>query len=177
MNTLETSETIQFLTFTLDEEDFAVNITKVREVLDYTKITKVPRSPEFMLGVLNLRGSVVPVIDMRLKFGISKTDITINTSIIILEIMLDDETTILGALVDSVQEVIELGPDQIGPPPRIGTRLKTEFIHGMGKRDDKFIIILDINKVFSVDELILGQVDESNNLLEQTTENVEAVAV
>ena len=143
----------QYLTFTLGEELFALEISKVREVLDYTKITKVPRTPEFMLGVINLRGSVVPVIDMRLKFGLAKTERTVNTCIVIVEVILEGETTVLGALVDSVQEVFELEPNQIEPPPRLGTRLRTDFIKGMGKRDDKFIIILNIDKVFSIDEL------------------------
>ncbi|MBI4330011.1 MAG: chemotaxis protein CheW [Chloroflexi bacterium] len=147
----------QYLTFTLDEEVFALDISKVREVLDFRTVTKVPRTPVFMRGVINLRGSVVPVVDMRLKFGMSKTEKTVNTCIIIVEIALDGETAVLGALVDSVQEVMELEPDQIGPAPRIGARLRTEFIGGMGKRDDHFIIILDIDQIFSVDELAAAQ--------------------
>lgn len=151
------TETTQYLTFKLEHEVFALEISKVREVLDYTAVTKVPQTPDFMLGVINLRGSVVPVVDMRLKFGMTKTETTVNTCIIIVEIELDGETTILGALADSVQEVIELDPEQIEPPPRIGTRLKTKFIKGMGKRDNEFIIILDIDKVFSVEELAIAQ--------------------
>lgn len=151
------TETTQYLTFRLDEEVFALDISKVREVLDYTNITKVPRTPEFMRGVINLRGNVVPVVDMRLKFGMTMTERTVNTCIIIVEITLDGDTTILGALADSVQEVIELGAEQIEPAPRIGTRLRTEFIRGMGKRDEQFVIILDIDKIFSADELSLVQ--------------------
>jgi purine-binding chemotaxis protein CheW len=147
--------TTQYLTFKLEDEVFALDITQVREVLDYTTVTKVPRTPEFMSGVINLRGSVVPVVDMRLKFGMSKTEKTVNTCIIIVEIDVEGERIVLGALADSVQEVIELGPESIEPPPRLGARLKTEFIMGMGKRDDHFIIILDIDKVFSTDELTL----------------------
>jgi purine-binding chemotaxis protein CheW len=147
------TETSQYLTFKLDDEVFALDISKVREVLDFTAVAKVPRTPDFMLGVINLRGSVVPVVDMRIKFAMSATETTVNTCIIIVEIELDGETTMLGALADSVQEVIDLEPDQIEPPPRIGTRLDTRFIKGMGKRDSEFIIILDIDKVFSVDEL------------------------
>jgi len=157
MTVTEIGETTQYLTFKLGEEVFALDIAKVREVLDFTAITKVPRTPEFMRGVINLRGSVVPVVDMRLKFGMTKTEQTVNTCIIIVEISLDGDTTVLGALADSVQEVIELGPGQIEPAPRIGTRLRTEFIRGMGKRDDQFVIILDIDRVFSVDELSLVQ--------------------
>ncbi|MEW6659135.1 MAG: chemotaxis protein CheW [Thermodesulfobacteriota bacterium] len=151
------TETTQYLTFKLEEEIFALDISKVREVLDFTKVTKVPQTPDFMLGVINLRGSVVPVVDMRLKFGLSKAETTVNTCIIIVEIELDGETTVLGALVDSVQEVMELGPGQIEPPPRIGTRLNTKFIKGMGKKDDEFIIILDIDKVFLAEEFALAQ--------------------
>lgn len=151
------TETTQYLTFKLEDEVFALEISKVREVLDFTVVTKVPQTPEFMLGVINLRGSVVPVVDMRLKFAMTKTQTTVNTCVIIVEIELDGETTVLGALADSVQEVIELDPDQIEPPPRIGTRLKTKFIKGMGKRDSEFIIILDIDKVFSAEELAIAQ--------------------
>lgn len=151
------TETTQYLTFRLEDEIFALDISKVREVLDFTSITKVPRTPEFMRGVINLRGSVVPVVDMRLKFGMSITERTVNTCIIIVEISVDGDTTVLGALADSVQEVIELEPQQIEPAPRIGTRLKTDFIRGMGKRDEQFVIILDIDKIFSVDELALVQ--------------------
>ncbi len=157
MNATTITETTQYLTFKLSDEVFALDIGQVREVLDYTHVTKVPRTPEFMRGVINLRGNVVPVVDMRLKFGMSKTEKTVNTCIIIVEVSLDNETTILGALSDSVQEVIELGPEQIEPAPKIGTRLRTEFIKGMGKRDDNFIIILDIDKIFSVEELSIVQ--------------------
>lgn len=155
MSVTAITETTQYLTFKLEEEIFALDITKVREVLDFTSITKVPRTPEFMRGVINLRGSVVPVVDLRLKFGMAKTEKTVNTCVIIVEVTVDHETTVLGALADSVQEVIDLGPDQIEPAPKIGTKLRTEFIRGMGKQDERFIIILDIDRVFSVDELAL----------------------
>jgi len=147
------TEAAQYLTFKLEDEVFAVWVSSVREILDYTAITKVPRTPDYMRGVINVRGSVVPVVDLRLKFGMTKTEQLVNTCIIVIEIGLDDETTVLGALADSVQEVIELEPAQIEPPPKIGTRLKTEFIKGIGKRENEFIMILDIDKVFSMDEL------------------------
>ncbi len=151
------TQTTQYLSFNLDDEVFALDISKVREVLEYTTVTKVPQTPAFMKGVINLRGNVVPVIDMRLKFGMSVTEKTINTCVIIVEINVDGETTVLGAMADSVQEVFELEADQIEPAPEIGTRLKTEFIKGMGKRDESFIIILDIDKVFSSDEVAMVQ--------------------
>ena len=147
----------QYLTFKLDEEVFALEIGKVREVLDFTDVTKVPQTPHFMRGVINLRGSVVPVVDMRVKFSMSEAEATVNTCIIITEVVMDGEPSVLGALVDSVQEVLDLDPDQIEPPPRIGTKLDTEFIRGMGKHNDDFIIILDINRVFSADEISLIQ--------------------
>jgi len=147
------SENHQYLTFKLDEEVFALGIDKVREVLDYTSVTKVPQTPDFMRGVINLRGSVVPVVDMRLKFAMAKTEKTVNTCIIIVEINLEGETTVLGALADSVQEVLDLEPHQIEPAPKIGTKLRTDFISGMGRRGEQFIIILDIDKVFSGEEL------------------------
>lgn len=159
------TEARQYLTFKLSEEVFAVDVAKVREVLDYTDIIKVPQTPEFMRGVINLRGNVVPVVDMNLKFGMSETQKTVDTCIIVMEIILDSEFTVLGALADSVQEVLELAPEEIEPAPRIGTRLKTEFIKGMGKRDDKFIIILEIDKAFSTEELSILEspvVDEAN---------------
>jgi len=149
------AETTQFLTFKLGEEVFALDITKVREVLDFTTVTKVPRTPEFMRGVINLRGSVVPVVDLRLKFGMSRTENTVNTCVIITEVAVDGERMVLGALADSVQEVLDLEAGSIAPAPRIGTKLRTEFISGMGKRGDRFIILLDIDKVFSTDELSL----------------------
>ena len=153
MSASEIAETTQYLTFKLAGEVFALDISKVREVMDFTTVTKVPQTPDFMVGVINLRGSVVPVVDMRLKFGMTMTEKSVNTCIIIVEIELDGETTVLGALADSVQEVMELDPGDIEPPPRIGTRLKTKFVKGMGKRNDHFIIILDIDKVFSAEEL------------------------
>jgi purine-binding chemotaxis protein CheW len=162
MATAGINETTQFLTFRLDEEIFALDITKVREVLDYTIVTKVPRTPDFMRGVINLRGSVVPVVDLRLKFGMSATESGVNTCIIITEVQVDNETVVLGALADAVQEVLDLDPGSIAPPPRIGTKLRTEFIKGMGKQNDRFIIILDIDKVFSVDELSTVRQDETS---------------
>ncbi|MGK5092007.1 chemotaxis protein CheW [Deltaproteobacteria bacterium TL4] len=163
MSVNEITETMQYLTFILDDEIFAVDISKVREVLEYTAVTKVPRVPEFIRGVINLRGNVVPVVDLRLNFGMSLTKRTINTCIIIVEVTINDEALVLGALADSVKEVIDMDPEQIEPPPKIGTKLRTEFIKGMGKYNDDFVIILDIDRVFSVDELsIVQNVNESS---------------
>ena len=153
------TETRQYLTFKLSDEVFAVDVEKVREILEFTTITKVPQTPDYMRGVINLRGSVVPVMDMHLKFGMAPSERTVNTCIVVVEVSLEGETIILGALADSVQEVIELEAGQIEPPPRIGTRFNTDFILGMGKNDSQFIMILNIDRAFTSDELeVAGEV-------------------
>ena len=157
METQITLEVNQFFTFILGGEVFAIDISQIREVLELTQITKVPQTPEMMKGVINLRGSVVPVIDMRLKFDMGEIENTVDTCIIIIEIMLGEEKTMIGALVDSVKEVMDLDSDHIEPSPKIGTQLNTEFIKGMGKHDGQFVIILDIDKIFSSSELELVQ--------------------
>ena len=153
MSVSSVNGTRQYLTFQLSDEIFAIDVVNVREILEFTTVTRVPRTPEYMRGVINLRGSVVPVLDMRLKFGMSLTEKTINTCIVVVEVAYEDEDIVIGALVDSVQEVFELESEQIEPAPRIGTHLRTEFIKGMGKKDERFIIILDIDRVFSAEEI------------------------
>ena len=153
MSSEEITEANQYFTFTLGEEDFALEIGKVREVVDYTAITKVPRMPKFLRGVINLRGNVVPVIDLRLKLGMSATEKTVDTCIVIVEIVIDDELMQMGALADSVKAVIDLDPSQIDPPPKLGTQLRSDFIRGMGKQDEKFIIILEIDRVLTSEDL------------------------
>jgi purine-binding chemotaxis protein CheW len=153
MSATEITETRQYLTFKLGNEVFATDVAKVREVLDFTSITKIPRTPDFMSGVINLRGNVVPVVDLRLCFEMSKTEKTVNTRVVVVEMLLDGESTVIGALADSVEEVIDLEPDQIEPAPKIGTQIRTDFIKGMGKRDGQFIMILDIDRIFSAEEL------------------------
>lgn len=162
MSVSSITDTKQYLTFRVGEEDFALDVSNVREILEFTSITKVPKTPEYMRGVINLRGSVVPVLDMRVKFGLTEAKETIDTCIVVLEVDIDGEKTVIGDLVDSVQEVFELDPQHIEPAPRMGTRLRTDFIKGMGKRDDRFIIILDIDKVFSLEELTAVQELEKN---------------
>ena len=157
MAVAERSAGTQYLSFMLDEEVFALDITKVREVLDFTTVTKVPQTPDFMRGVINLRGGVVPVVDLRLKFGMTATEKTVNTCIIIVEVNIEGESTVLGALADSVKEVFDLGAEEIEPAPKIGTHLRTEFLRGMGKKDDEFILILDVDRVFSQAELEMVQ--------------------
>jgi purine-binding chemotaxis protein CheW len=153
MSVTDITDTRQYLTFKLADEVFAIEVSKVREVLDFTTITKIPRTPDFMSGVINLRGNVVPVVDLRLCFEMSKTQKTVNTCIVVVEMLIEGESTIIGALADSVEEVIDLEPEHIQPAPKMGTQIRTEFIKGMGTRDAQFIMILDIDRVFSAEEL------------------------
>jgi purine-binding chemotaxis protein CheW len=154
MSTMIT-ETAQYITFKLGDELFAINVAQVREVLELTQITKVPSAPEYMRGVVNVRGKAIPVVDLRLKFGLAQAADTVHSRIVVMELALDGETAVLGGIADSVHEVIELEPAQINPPPRIAMRWRSELIQGMGRRGDEFIIILDINQVFSSDDLAL----------------------
>jgi purine-binding chemotaxis protein CheW len=149
----EDMEVNQYLTFMLDRETYAIDINRVREVLDMPRITHVPNMPDFMRGVINLRGGVVPVIDLRCKFHLEPVADTVQTCIIIIEISLDGASTLLGAVADSVREVMRLEDMRLVPPPRLGNRLKTEFIRGMINRDNEFIIVLDVMRVFSIEEL------------------------
>ena len=148
-------ETGQYMTFKLGDELFAIGVSQVREVLEVSQITRVPTAPSYMRGVVNVRGQATPVVDLRLKFGLPQSPDTVHTRIVVMELEVDGEATVLGGVADSVHEVIELEPGSIDPAPRIAMRWRTDFIQGMGKRGDDFIIILDANAVFSCDELAL----------------------
>jgi purine-binding chemotaxis protein CheW len=147
----------QFVTFCLGSEMFGVEVIRTREILTLVPVTKVPQTPDYLLGVINLRGQVVPVVDLRVKLGLHAKETGQETCIIVMEVQVDDEILVVGGLVDAVREVLELRGDQIEPPPRMGLRLKTEFIAGMGKVDEQFIILLNIDKVFASDELAVLQ--------------------
>lgn len=155
MNETVRKQNTQYLTFKLGDELFALDVIQVREVLDVTAITKVPRSADFMRGVINVRGSVVPVADLRVKFHMSPTETTLNTRIVVMEIDIDGDPLILGAMADSVHDVMDMDDAAIEPAPRIGAKLNSQFIKGIGKHNDAFIIILDIDKVFSSEEVQL----------------------
>ena len=146
-----------YLTFRLAEELFATNVNKVLEILEIPKITKVPHSPVFMRGVINLRGSVLPVIDARAKFGMNETQDTVNSCIMVLEINTQDQTITIGAVVDAVHEVMEISPVDIQPAPSIGLRYRSEFIDGMVKSDEGFIMMLDLAKVLSTEDATILQ--------------------
>ncbi len=143
----------QYVSFSLGEELFAVEVTRAREILSLVPVTKVPQTPDFLRGVINLRGQVVPVIDMRLKLGLPSGEQTRDTCVIVMEVLVDDEPLVVGAMADAVREVLELTDDQIEPAPRLGSRLNTEYIRGMGKVDEQFMILLDIDQVFNADDL------------------------
>jgi purine-binding chemotaxis protein CheW len=181
MSAQNKEEKATYLTFKLDNETFALQVAHVREVLDLSNITRVPRTPGFMRGVINLRGSVVPVVDMRKKFNLPEAEDTVDTCIIVVEVNLNDDLTVIGALADSVQEVFELASDQIEPPPSLGTRLDTDFIKGMGKQGDQFIIVLDLDRVFSVDELTMitdsDDLDPGKQSWDSVAESAENTAV
>jgi len=148
----------QVLTFRLGRECFGIDVLKVREILDFTDVTQVPQTPADMLGVINLRGSVVPVFDLRTRFGFAETAAAHERCIVVLEVTVDEAQVVVGILGDKVEEVADLSVDRIEPPPSLGNRLRTDFIAGMGKKaDDSFIILLDIDRIFSDTELNLVQ--------------------
>lgn len=153
----ETGESRQYVTFCLGDELFGVEVTRAREILDLVPVTRVPQTPDYLLGVINLRGQVVPVVDLRVKLGLPKAMETRDSCIIVMEVQVDGEVLTVGGLADSVSEVLELRDDLIEPAPRLGLRLNTEFIAGMGKVDEQFLILLDIDRVFSSEELALVQ--------------------
>jgi purine-binding chemotaxis protein CheW len=143
----------QFLTFTLRNEVFAMDIRSIREVIQYGGITEVPLMPPTIRGVINLRGSVVPVIDLAARFGWTLTEISRRTCVVVLELEQGDTRSVLGIMVDHVSEVLDIAPDEIEPAPAFGSRLRSDFIHGVGKVGGKFVIILKVDQVLSIEEL------------------------
>jgi purine-binding chemotaxis protein CheW len=151
----------QYLTFGLDREIFALDIGKVREVLEFTDVSKLPRTPEYMKGVINLRGHAIPVLDMRSKLGMAKADQTVDTCIIILDVLFETGTRTLGVVVDSVREVIDISKDTIETPPNFGSSLDASYIEGLGHQGEQFIIILDVDSVFANEETVLRRALET----------------
>ena len=143
----------QYLTFMLGEEMFAIGILSIREIIEYGFVTDVPMTPPFIRGVLNLRGAVVPVVDLAQRFGRQAQENTKRTCIVIVEIESPRGSQEMGIVVDAVSEVLEISHDDIEPPPEFGSRIRTDFIKGMGKIEGKFVIVLDLNRVLSVDEV------------------------
>lgn len=145
----------QYLTFLLGGEMFAIGILNIKEIIEYGSLTTVPMMPEFIRGVINLRGAVVPVIDLSARFGRQQSSITRRSCIVIIEIEVEDEKYDVGVVVDSVSEVLEIAAAEIEPPPSFGAKIRADFIEGMGKVNGKFVIILDVDKVLAVEEMVI----------------------
>jgi len=148
------AETIdnQYLTFGIDGDVFGVPVSRVREVLEYLKPTKLPKTADFLKGLINVRDVGIPVVDLRSRFGLPEIEVTQDTAILVIEIEGADGHVMIGAIADEVYEVIDLDDENLEPPPRFGVKIDSHFIHSIGKRDDKFIIILDMDRAFSDDE-------------------------
>lgn len=152
----------QYLTFSVGNELFAIGIVDIKEIIEYREPTSVPMMPSYLSGVINLRGRVVPVIDLLVRFGRESTTISRRTCIVILEIYHNDELQYLGVLVDAVKAVLDIADTDIEPPPSFGARLRNDFVSGMGKIGEEFVIILDIEHVLSIEELsMLSEMDDS----------------
>jgi purine-binding chemotaxis protein CheW len=143
----------QYLTFVLGGEVFAIGILAIREILEYSAPTQVPMMPPYLCGVINLRGTVVPVIDLALRFARPASAVSKRTCIVIIEVATGDELQQMGLLVDAVNAVLEIDPAQVEPPPAFGTRIRTDFIHGMGTVDSRFIILLNVHHLLAAEEL------------------------
>jgi purine-binding chemotaxis protein CheW len=153
----------QYLTFMLGGEVFAIGILAIKEIIEYGNLTEVPMMPDYIRGVINLRGSVVPVVDLSARFGRKNTELTRRTCIVIIEVASDQEKQVIGVVVDAVNEVLEIQADQIEPPPAFGAKIRTDFIRGMGKVEGKFVIILNVDNVLSIDDLgLLERVAEED---------------
>jgi purine-binding chemotaxis protein CheW len=146
-------ETEQHLTFGLGKETFAIAISRIREILQFETLTEVPLTPPFVRGVLNMRGAVVPVIDLSVRFERGLTEIGRRTCVVILEVPTNEEPVVLGVLVDQVNEVLEIGPDQVEPAPSFGSSVRPDFVSGVAKVGARFVIILDVTHALSIEEL------------------------
>jgi purine-binding chemotaxis protein CheW len=145
---------MQYLTFSIAGDEYAIGILQVREVVELDTLTWVPSTPSFVRGVINLRGSVVPVVDLAVKFGLPESVVTRRSCVVIVELATDEERTVLGVMADSVRQVIDLAADQIEAPPSFGTRVRVDFLLGMAKLGKKFALVLDIARVLAADELM-----------------------
>ncbi|HZZ85979.1 MAG TPA: chemotaxis protein CheW [Anaeromyxobacteraceae bacterium] len=161
----------QFLAFALAGGQYGVGILKVKEILQYEPITRVPGTPPSVRGVINLRGAVVPVMDLAVKFGLAETPVTKWTCILIVESAFAGEKAVVGVVADAVSEVIELGPGDIEPPPPFGTRVKLEYLLGMGKVERGFVLLLDLDRVLSSEEREVAAAAEAGQLEPEAVES------
>lgn len=153
-STIEATEQTQFLTFLLAEESYAVSILRVREIIEYDTVTRVPNMPPSIRGVINLRGAVVPVVDLAVRFGLRDCQVTKRTCVIIVEVEVSGERLVIGLMADAVSQVIDLPPADIEPPPPFGTRVRVDFLEGLGKIGKKFVLILDLDRALSSTDLL-----------------------
>jgi len=142
----------QYLGFFSGDEEYAISILQVKEILQYEVITRVPGTPPSIRGVINMRGSVVPVVDLAVKLGLPESEVSARTCIVIVETDIDGERAVMGVLADSVSQVIDLRPDEIQPPPPFGTRVHVDYLQGMASSGRKFILLLDIDRILSASE-------------------------
>lgn len=161
-----------YLTFLLGGEIYGIDILSIREIIEYAAPTEVPLVPSFIRGVMNLRGAVVPVIDLSLRFGRGATEARKRTCIVIMEVRHEEAVQQIGIVVDAVQEVIALPITEIEPPPNFGTRIRADFVSGMGKVDGRFILLLNVQRVLSIDEMAMlaGLADRASEIPGETVE-------
>ena len=151
------SEQSQYLGFHIAGEEYAIGILRVREILEYDTVTRVPTTPPSIRGVINLRGSVVPVVDLAVKLGLAESVVTKRSCVVVVEIVLEGERTVMGLLADAVSQVIDLPASEIEPPPPFGTRIRVECLLGMGRAGKKFVLLLDIDRILSSDDVAAAE--------------------
>lgn len=156
MTTSTEASVAQYLSFQVAGESYAVGVLQAREIIEYTTVTRVPHAPPAVRGVINLRGSVVPVVDLAVKFGLPASEIGRRTCVVIVECTLDGESTVMGVMADAVNHVLDLGAADIEPAPSFGTRVRTEYLKGMGKLEQGFVLLLDMDKLLTTDEASVG---------------------
>src|SRR6478736_6853083 len=157
MTTKDEAAMAQYLSFQVAGESYAVGVLQAREIIEFTTVTRVPHAPPAVRGVINLRGSVVPVVDLALKFGLPASGVGRRTCVVIVECTIDGEATVMGVMADAVNHVLDLGPADIEPAPSFGTRVRTEYLKGMGKLEQGFVLLLDMDKLLSGQEAAVGQ--------------------
>lgn len=150
----ETAVSAQYLGFFLAGDEYAIGILRVKEIIEYETVTRVPATPPWVRGVMNLRGSVVPVIDLAVKFGLPPSVVTRRTCIVVVETDLDGERVVMGVMADSVSQVLDVAPGDVEPPPAFGTAVRVDYLLGLGRLKDRFVLLLDIDRVLSAAELL-----------------------
>lgn len=149
---IDATDLVQYLTFTVGDEEYGISVLGVREILEYDTVTRVPRTPDYIRGVINLRGRVVPVIDLAVRFGMAARPVTKRTCVVIAEVEVEGRPEVMGLVVDAVSQVIELGPGEIETPPSFGTAVDIAYLKGMGRTGKRFVLLLDIDRVLSAEE-------------------------